>query len=345
MGEPSYVEQHRFGRVGRIPTPTPFAGLGDINSYLILPRPGGAGPVLVDTGVHGDRAWAALGAGLKEFGFGVEDLELILLTHAHPDHCGQAGRIARAAGCEVWIHEDAHRTLRRFDGPDDAERLRSIETQMRQFGVPEEELGNASFSRSRSEDTFKPFEPDRLLVNGDRIELDDFALEVVHTPGHCPEEVIYWQPDGAAILSGDHLLPNITPICLMNTPDRPGGERVSAMLQYRDSLARAEDLPARITFPSHGDVIPDHRALIASYRLHTETRSLKLQRLLGRGEATVFELASAMFPRVWREQLFLVLSEAIGHLDLLEADGLAVAEPRDGVLRYRLTGEAPGAPA
>jgi glyoxylase-like metal-dependent hydrolase (beta-lactamase superfamily II) len=56
MGETSYVEQHRFGRVGRIPTP--YEGLGDINSYLILPPPGGDGPVLVDTGVHGDRSWA-----------------------------------------------------------------------------------------------------------------------------------------------------------------------------------------------------------------------------------------------------------------------------------------------
>ncbi len=339
-----YTDEHLFGRVGRIPTPTPYPGLGDINSYVILPSADGFGPVLIDTGVRSDEAWDGLRAGLREFGLQVSDLELVLLTHAHPDHCGQGARIAEAAGCELWIHEDAHRTLARYGTYAHPERAASMEGQMRRFGVPEALLGSSlMMSRSGSLALFEPFEPARLLRDGDRVEIPGFPLEVVHTPGHCPEELIYYQPEQRLIFSGDHLLPNITPICLMHVPEQPHGVRISTLLQYCDSLEKAEAYEADLTFPSHGDVIDDHRALIRSYRLHMDKRTLKLARLLKEGEASVFELAQRMFPHVWRDQLYLVLSEAIGHLDLLERDRKVVLREDDGVVRYRLTegGERP----
>jgi glyoxylase-like metal-dependent hydrolase (beta-lactamase superfamily II) len=332
-----YAEEHRFGPVCRIPTPTPYPGLGDINSYLILPGRG-SGPVLIDTGVRSDLAWDALRSGLREFGLQVSDLELVLLTHAHPDHCGQGARIAEAAGCQLWIHEDAFRTLARYGAGLDPEHLAHSERLMRRFGVPDAQLeAGLRMSRSGSLDLFEPFEAGRLLRDGDRIEIPGFPLEVVHTPGHCPEELIYWQPDQRLIFSGDHLLPDITPICLMHVPQSPGEARISTLLQYRTSLEKAEALDAATTFPSHGDLIDDHRALCRSYRLHMEKRTLKLARLLKEGgEATVFELGCRMFPHVWREQLFLVLSETIGHLDLLESERRIALREEGGALRYRL---------
>ena len=49
-----------------------------------------------------------------------------------------------------------------------------------------------------------------------------------------------------------------------------------------------------------------------------------------------------MFPRVWRQQLFLVLSEVVGHLDLLVRQGRVETREREGVLYYRLVGEGAG---
>ena len=48
-----------------------------------------------------------------------------------------------------------------------------------------------------------------------------------------------------------------------------------------------------------------------------------------------------MFRQVWRQQVHLVLSEVIGHLDLLEQDGNVEAIERDGVVRYRLVSLPP----
>jgi glyoxylase-like metal-dependent hydrolase (beta-lactamase superfamily II) len=98
----SYAERHRFGRVARIPTPTPL-GVGDVDSYLILPpRDGEGGVTLVDTGVKTPESFEALRSGLKEHGVAIEDVERILVTHAHMDHFGQAKGIRDLSGARVY---------------------------------------------------------------------------------------------------------------------------------------------------------------------------------------------------------------------------------------------------
>ena len=96
-----------------------------------------------------------------------------------------------------------------------------------------------------------------------------------------------------------------------------------------DSLAKVEGLECRMTFPSHGGVIYDHRALIDGYRLHHERRKLQIEKKLRAGPLTPFELAVFMFRKYYETQIFAVMSEVIGHLDLLVEDGSVVVE-RDG---------------
>ena len=54
-----YAERNRFGRVLRIPTPTPeWTGLGEIHSYVILPPEGSRhGATLIDTGMRLPESW------------------------------------------------------------------------------------------------------------------------------------------------------------------------------------------------------------------------------------------------------------------------------------------------
>jgi glyoxylase-like metal-dependent hydrolase (beta-lactamase superfamily II) len=330
--EPTYVQRHGFGRVGRIPTPTPFA-VGDINTYAILPPPGSDQLVLVDTGVKSATAWAALESGLKEFGFAVEDIRLVLLTHAHPDHYGQAARIQRAAGCPVWIHEDAGESFKRY-GPIRPERAEVVSFHFTRWGVPREHLPTR-MGPPDAQSYVESLTPDRYLRDGDVVQIEGYDLEVIHTPGHCPEEVVFWQPEHRELLSGDHLLPDITPVALLDVPATRSAARSPALIRYNESLTRVERLPARRAFPSHGDVILNHRKLIAGYRLHQEKRKKRMLRYLQDGGLSPCELGQRMFARVWRDQLHLVLSEVIGHLDVLESDGAVESFERDGVVRYR----------
>ena len=310
----------RYGRVLRIPTPTGL-GVGDINTYAILPRDGEpGGPILVDTGVCTKPAWEALSSGLRSHGFEVANIELVLLTHAHPDHFGQAARIQREAGCEVWIHEAGDRSLRRYTEEPRGGALAVAREHMRAWGVPEERTGDFR-GPERARDMVEPLVPDRWLRDGEILDLAGFRIRVAHTPGHCPEQVVFLEEGRQLAFSGDHLLPNITPVCLIQFPEKRGQDRIKSLAQYQRSLHKIEPMQTKIVFPSHGDVIRDHHALISGYRMGIEKRARAVVDALARGEATAYELGQKLFKEAIDDQLFLVLSEIVGHLDLLEDSG------------------------
>jgi glyoxylase-like metal-dependent hydrolase (beta-lactamase superfamily II) len=328
------LDVRQYGRILRIPSPTGFS-VGDINSYVILPPTGSDQLVLIDTGVGREDAWQALSAGLARVGYRIEDIRLVLLTHGHTDHFGQATRIREVSGCEVWGHEAIDMTVSRYlpSGEDEA-RERAF---LRRLGLSDDLYNRAYAYRAYIADVYKPCAPDRLLADGDRVPIEDFALETIHTPGHCPEEVVYWQPETRQLFSGDHLLPDITPVCLMHIPRRPDQPRIHALSQYYESADKLLPLPVRAVYPSHGDVFHDHRELIAGYKLSTERRLLKIARILEReGELTPLEVGRQLFPKAWEDQLYAVISEVMGHLDLLLDHGFVAAGERGGLLYYRL---------
>lgn len=332
MSERLGVKQ--FGRIGRIPTATGF-GVGDINSYVILPERGSKQLVLIDTGIGSEDAWETLGKGLNEFGFGIEDITLLLLTHAHTDHFGQAARIREAAGCEVWGHENINMTLDRYVPSSEREEIERAF--LARLGFTREIYDRAYAYRAGIKNIMRPCPPDRLLKDGDTIPIEGFELKLIHTPGHCPEEVVYWQAETRQMFSGDHLLPDITPVCLLDIPATVHGERTKTLVQYYQSADKVKAYPAQAVYPSHGDVFQDHLALIASYRLSTERRLLKISRILSEhGDLTPLEIGKKLFPKAWEDQLYAVISEVMGHLDMLEDGGHVCWVEQDGVARYRL---------
>ncbi|OUS09696.1 hypothetical protein A9Q90_02895 [Gammaproteobacteria bacterium 54_18_T64] len=334
----SAVEQSigvkRFGRIVRIPTPTPF-GVGDINSYVILPEPGSDELVLIDTGVGTDEAWQYLQLGLKEYDYAIEDITLLLLTHAHTDHFGQASRIREVSGCEIWGHKNVHLTVDGF--LPSAERIEEEKAFLQGFGFSAEMYDKAYDYRAYIGEIYKPCKLDREFKDNDVVPIEGFDLKVIHTPGHCPEEVVFWQAESRQMFSGDHLLPDVTPVCLLDFPQSPGGERTHTLGQYYRSADKVIPYDIKHIYPSHGDVFQDHRELIAGYKLSTERRLLKISKILEQhGSLTPFEVGQHLFPKVWEEQLYAVISEVMGHLDLLLDEAFVTTREVNGVIHYEL---------
>lgn len=324
----------RFGRILRIPTPTPFE-VGDINSYVILPEAGSEQLVLIDTGVGTEEAWQSLQAGLGEVGYSIEDITLLLLTHAHTDHFGQASRIRDVSGCEVWGHENVSTTVAGFLPP--PERIEVERAVLQRYGFNAQMYDKAYDYRAYIADIFSPCELDRELRDNDIVPINGFDLKVIHTPGHCPEEVVFWQPESRQMFSGDHLLPNVTPVCLLEFPETAEGERVHTLSQYYRSADKVLPYEAHYIYPSHGDVFHDHRELIKGYKLSTERRLLKISKILEQGgPLTPLEVGQQLFPKAWEDQLYAVISEVMGHLDLLQDEGFVSTQEVSGVVRYKL---------
>lgn len=327
----------QFGRIVRLPTPTGY-DFGDINSYAILPESGSDQLVLIDTGVGRKQCWQGLVDGLAQFGYGIEDVSLLLLTHGHADHFGQGARIKEVSGCEVWAHEAIGASVNRYL-PGEAQIVHE-KAFFRTLGLNDEMYDRAYNYREHVKKIYQPCPLDRYLSDGDIIPVEGFELEAVHTPGHCPEELVFWQAETRQMFSGDHLLTDITPVCLLHIPESPEIGRIHALTEYYQSTDKVYPYEIDYVYPAHGDVIHDHRALIDGYKLSTERRLLKISKILRKhGSLTPLEVGQQLFPKAWEDMLYAVVSEVMGHLDMLADAGFAEINERQGVLYYACLGE------
>lgn len=107
---------------------------------------------------------------------GVE-IEKILITHGHIDHCGEAGILAKELGVPI-------------EGPhvDDLFWISQLAEDGRKYGV-----------------NGQVFEPDRWLVDGDTVTVGDLVLDVIHCPGHTPGHVVFYHAPSRLAIVGDVL--------------------------------------------------------------------------------------------------------------------------------------------
>ncbi len=104
-------------------------------------------------------------------------IEKILVTHGHIDHCGEAGTLARELGVPI-------------EGPHEADRfwISRLDDDGRKYGI----AGSV-------------FEPDRWLVNGDKVTVGEVELDVIHCPGHTPGHVVFHHAPSHLAIVGDVL--------------------------------------------------------------------------------------------------------------------------------------------
>ncbi len=307
-------------RIIAIELPTPYP-VGPVNAYL-LPGP----PVtLVDCGPKSSEAQAALEAGLRTAGIGLADIRRLIITHGHIDHFGLAATVVAASGAEVCAHplEVPKMTAdRAFVEP-----LRALITEAGFAPAVGETVINSFRSFRRQIDTITPT---RLVNDGDRLDLDGGTLEVLHTPGHGQGHICLRWDD--ALIAGDLLLEEISPNPVIEFDTE--GRRLRMLPAYLRSLRRVAALAPAIAYPGHGEPITTPVARVHEILDHHEARKNRLAEMLARRSWTLRELAETWYPNLGPFNLFLALSEVIGHLDLLEDEGRVVIERRDDVLRY-----------
>ncbi|HUB74172.1 MAG TPA: MBL fold metallo-hydrolase [Solirubrobacteraceae bacterium] len=305
----------------RLRLPLPWPGVPHCNAWAVAH---GDGFVLFDTGMHQPDSLAHLERALAMCGLRLEQAQLVVCTHAHTDHCGQAPTIRERAGCEIWMHP-SHELLSRMLEDPEAVFQQRLEV-ARQSGVPPEPLRRYAEERQRRQESpgvAGPFEPDRDLVQGMTVASDLGEWIAYETPGHAPSHVCLFQPERRLLISGDHLLGRISLYFEFGFSPDPVGE----FLRSLDVVAR---LGARLCLPGHGRTFADvHAHIEGNRRLTQEHLDAALAALRGR-ELTAFELV----PRVFGDALSAqnaqwLLSETLAFLTHLEASGRARRVPGD----------------
>ena len=327
-----------------LPIPTPFL-VGRVNCWLIEDDP----LTLIDTGPNSGKALDELELALAARGHRVEDLGLIVLTHQHVDHIGLLEVLVRRSGADVAA----------LDGlaPYLADYRRAAELDVAFAGATMERHGVSAelvqVLRSVNE-AFRGWGSGapvtHQLADGGELALRDRTFAVQHRPGHSPSDTCFWDERCGILIGGDHLIKHISSNPLIaRALDAPEGHeadpdaRPQALRTYVASLERTRELPARCVLAGHGEPVVDHRALIDERFALTERRARRIHGLLADGPLTAHALAHRMWGGAAVTQAFLTLSEVLGHLDLLVADGVVAEHEDDGVVRFEALVPAPAA--
>jgi glyoxylase-like metal-dependent hydrolase (beta-lactamase superfamily II) len=328
----------------RMQLPIRMPGLGHVNMYALLDERGAA---VVDPGLPGPDTWRAIQNRLKQAGLATKHVHTVIVTHSHPDHFGGAVRFAREANAEVVAHrsfrfgvlesnEDAEVSVEDLaaQGENDEAHRRVVQGWNRTTPWGGQHPRPPFWMRLRwraFRAIGRSFVPQisKAVKAGQVLRLAKREWFVTHTPGHTEDHICLHDPADGLFLSGDHVLPSITPhisgLTLSKDP----------LDNFFDSLDRVAALPnVALALPAHGHPFSDLAGRCQAIKQHHYDRLDTVKRI-GRelGPSNVRAYMQRLFKqRSWGE---MAESETYAHLEhLLHRGEAASRRDEKGFLIY-----------
>jgi len=260
------VEEVRPG-LWSVPVPWPRSGLRYTLSYLMT---GQAGPALIDTGWPTEHAWTTLADGIRQTGHDIADLRYVLVTHAHSDHLGMAGRLREASGARVGMHPAETATLR---GVDHAAWRHRLSVWLRSRGAPADQVTEITDLMAGAAALHTRLaRPDFDVEHGSLPLGAGTALRAVWTPGHTPGHLCFYDEQREVLLTGDHVLPRITPHIGL-----PPGAEGDPLGDYEASLRTLAQYDPAEVLPAHEYRFADLGARVEALLRHHRTRLAEVE--------------------------------------------------------------------
>ncbi|MCP4427580.1 MAG: MBL fold metallo-hydrolase [Chloroflexi bacterium] len=305
--------------------------MNHVQCYLLR---GDDGWTIVDTGLNTSTArkiWQETCAALQ---IAPGDVKQIVITHCHPDHYGLAGWLQeqwRLAGTappvlmsqrgikfaeEVWQRHERQ--------------IKQMETDFHYCGLTPQQAatvaGEVSVVALRTRPhptTIRPLQPGLTIQMGDRM------FEMIHAPGHADGQIIFYDAVDRLLLSGDHVLNDITPHIgrWQNGDPDPLG-------RYLQSLRQLSGLDVRLALPGHKTLITNWQERLDELLLHHDLRLQHTLEAVGNG-ATVLEVGKKVFEleSLNLHNLRFAIAETVAHLDLLMIQN-RIGRRENGVWSY-----------
>ena len=304
-----------------------------VNTYLIR---GEEGYLLVDAGWNTDKSFATLNELLATKGITLADISQIVVTHIHPDHYGMAGRIKQLSGATLAFHHlEQENIASRYVHP---EELRNqTDRLLMANGLPYDEMVALRDATKGIEKYVVPVQPDITLHDGDTIATGEFTFRVIWTPGHAKGHLCLYEPGKKILLSGDHILPNITP----NISVHPQAI-VNPLGRYLKSLREIRSLDIELTLPGHDAPFTKLIPRIDSIIKHHMQRNQEILTALQQETKNAYQLAQDI---TWKTSTKwhtlrdfhrrMAICETLAHLEMMAAAGRLEVLTEEGIRYYR----------
>ncbi len=332
--------------------PVELPGLGHVNCYLLEDENGLA---IVDPGLPGPRSFEYLVKRLELADYKVSDVHTVIVTHSHFDHFGGAERMREESGAEIVTHEN-FRVL--WQGEEATENLGGAEDAGGDSANEDDETANIPFwpkpgsktpwgtdrqlpgskedlerwkaMGKQEQQWFRTPKPTAHVTDKQIVKLARREWMAIHTPGHTADHLCLYDPEYGLMLSGDHVLPTITPhIAGMSESPDP-------MADFFSSLERMSDFSdVKIVLPAHGhpfeNLVERSNDIIEHHEQRLDTIKSSAAELT---EGTVVDYMERLFkPRSWGT---MAESETYAHLKHLEQKGEIIEGEKEGLKTFRL---------
>lgn len=157
------------------------------------------------------------------------------------------------------------------------------------------------------------YQPDRVLEDGEAIEVDGRRLAAVATPGHTSNHLCFADEVSNVLFTGDHVMGWSTTVVFP-----PDGD----MAAYMASLAKLQQRDDRVYYPAHGPAIDNPRQLVRGFIGHRMQRERQIRALLAAGAKAIPEIVAAAYPGLDSRLTVAAGGSVFAHLLDLEARGL-----------------------
>ncbi|HVL77906.1 MAG TPA: MBL fold metallo-hydrolase [Sphingomicrobium sp.] len=204
----------------------------------------------------------------------------ILCTHTHRDHSPAAKPLAQATGAPV---------------------IGCAPLSLDSLGP----RADAAFDRD--------YVPDRVLADGESIEIDDRRLVAVATPGHTSNHLCFGEERSGALFTGDHVMGWSTTVVVP-----PDGD----MAAYMASLERLRQRSDRIYYPAHGPPVTNPRQYVRGLIGHRMQREKQIIRLVGERPRAIPDIVAMAYPGLDPRLIAAAGGSVLAHLLDLEKRGL-----------------------
>jgi glyoxylase-like metal-dependent hydrolase (beta-lactamase superfamily II) len=298
----------------RVEIPLPDNPLRSINSYMIKSPERN---LIIDTGMNRTVCFNTISSAINDLEIDLNQTDFFI-THLHFDHIGLVNRlISPHSKCYFNGPEsDESHIFTLTDWANRATDLASLHgfheiwiKEIKAEIVIEEELHHFTYPEFT------------IIKEGDVITIGEYSFQCIETPGHSIGHLCLYEAEHKVLVSGDHVLGDISP----NISSRLNEE--DPLMEYLASLDKISGLDVALCLPGHRGIIRDFRGRINELKQHHEERLNEILNILNTLNQNTYQIASQMkwdmsyetmndFPVF---QKWFAFSEALSHLRYLES--------------------------
>lgn len=312
----------------KVKLPLPFR-LNHVNCYAVK---GALGWWLIDAGLSRQATIEGWMQFFEEHAIKPSDIKGIYLTHFHPDHYGCSGWLQNYSGARVYIGEiDADRINRYWKSENYI--LEALDALFRDNGMPNDIVKETIGSVNNLIRFTSPHAELTTLKSGQVVTIGDFQYQIVLTPGHTDGHICFYNVDHGVLLSGDHLLPEISSNISLWPQTGADPNPLENFLLAIDSI---RTLDCKLALPAHGRPFSNIEERISQLEAHHQERLELIKNCAGSG-ATAYEVCLQVFRQdLSFHELRFAMAETLAHLIYLTYKGELEIISKDGVQSFKM---------